>query len=139
MSKKLKNRPPDQGGKIKTKDSDAPNYDALAPAFCLKHVRGDYCVTKCSDEDKIALIEKIHGFGKFTWAQIKCQNRHTWGCEAIPRNAIRAAIPSVITEDVTILAFRFNKLAPMVGFREREVFHIVWLDREFTLYDHGGH
>ena len=43
-------------------------------------------------------------------------------------------IPSVITPDVKILAFRF---CAMVGFRDGVIFHVVWLDRGFTLYDHG--
>jgi hypothetical protein len=60
------------------------------------------------------------------------------GYEKIPHVRIRAGIPPAITEDVDILAFRFCGKAPMVGFRLDEVFFVVWLDRGFTLYDHGG-
>jgi hypothetical protein len=133
----LKHRAPDQGAHIKTRDAPSINYDTLSPAFCLKYLRGEYCVTKCSLQEKADLVEKMHGFGNLTWAQMKCQPRHKWGCETIPRKQIKAAIPSVITDDVTILVMRFQGTKPMVGFREREVFHIIWLDRDFTLYDHG--
>jgi hypothetical protein len=28
--------------------------------------------------------------------------------------------------------------APMVGYRVQAIFYILWLDRDFTLYDHGS-
>jgi len=26
----------------------------------------------------------------------------------------------------------------MVGYRQGHIFHVLWLDRDFTLYDHGS-
>jgi hypothetical protein len=49
---------------------------------------------------------------------------------------IKATIPSHLQSDINLLAFRFCAKAPMVGYREGNVFHVVWLDRAFTLYDH---
>ena len=136
---KLKHRAPGQGKNIKTRTSESVNPDTLHPAFGLTHLRGDYCVTRCKDEEKLALIDRLYKLSQLTWIQIKCSDRHTYGCEVIPRNQIRPLVPAIITDDVDILALRFYKLAPMVGFRDREIFHIVWLDREFKLYDHGKH
>jgi hypothetical protein len=59
------------------------------------------------------------------------------GCEKIARDAIRRPIPPGVTEDVTFLAFRFHGMKPMVGYRVNEMFHIIWFDRDFTLYDHS--
>ena len=43
-----------------------------------------------------------------------------------------------LTEDVQrLIAFRFAGNAPMVGYRVQAIFYILWLDRDFTLYDHG--
>jgi len=71
-----------------------------------------------------------------SWAQINQAPRHGLGYEKISHTSIKAAIPPHITEDVNFLAFRFSGKAPMVGYRKQEVFYIVWLDRNFTLYDH---
>lgn len=73
---------------------------------------------------------------QLTWQQLSQAPRHGQGFESIARKAIKGTFPSVLTQDVTILAFRFNGKAPMVGFRSGEVFHVVWLDRTFELYDH---
>jgi len=63
--------------------------------------------------------------------------RHGLGYEKIARTSIRAPIPTDITDDVTFIAFRFYGKAPMVGYREGYIFHILWIDRDFTLYSHG--
>ena len=41
------------------------------------------------------------------------------------------------TEDVKfLLAFRFDQMKPFVGFRNRFIFHVLFIDRDFTLYKH---
>ena len=61
------------------------------------------------------------------------------GFEKIPRGQILAGIPAQITEDVTdFWAFRFHGKAPMVGYKSGEVFHVLWFDPDFTLYNHGS-
>ena len=71
-----------------------------------------------------------------TWAQIRASDRHASGYEQIARSSIRGAIPPDITEDVSFIAFRFCAKAPMVGYRDGAVFHVIWLDRDFSLYRH---
>jgi hypothetical protein len=55
------------------------------------------------------------------------------GYEKISKNSIRATIPSHIKDDVIFIAFRFYGKAPMVGYRKDLIFHILWIDRTFTL------
>ena len=62
-----------------------------------------------------------------TWQEIINVPRHGLGHEIIPND-----------ESVNILAFRFSGQKPMVGYRQENVFYIIWLDRNFTLYDHGN-
>lgn len=71
-----------------------------------------------------------------TWIQIRGAHRHGLGTEKIEKSAIKVPIPTVVTEDVSLLAFRFSGKAPMVGFRERDVFHVLWFDRDYSLYKH---
>lgn len=62
--------------------------------------------------------------------------RHKLGFETIKRKCIKAAIPQEITEDVTFIAFRCIGKKPMVGYRDRNVFFVVWIDRTADLYNH---
>lgn len=56
-----------------------------------------------------------------------------------PRGAISEKPPSEMKPDADYIVFRFQGKKPMVGFRDAYgVFHILWLDRNFTLYDHGS-
>ena len=96
-----------------------------------------YCVSKCEKNEKVAILDKLHQLSQLTWVQLHQSPKHSYGYEKIPRNAIKRPVPSQITEDVTLIAFRFHGKAAMVGYREHEIFHIIWFDRDFSLYNHG--
>jgi hypothetical protein len=59
-----------------------------------------------------------------------------WKRKLFLRETFRPTIPPDVTDDVNFIAFRFYAKAPMVGYRSMEVFHIGWLDRDYSLYDH---
>jgi len=111
--------------------------DSRTPLFCLHHLQKGYCVLDCEKNEKAALAETLRKLSQLSWSQIRQAPRHGSGYEKISKNSIRAAIPPNVTEDTSIIAFRFCGKAPMVGYRLREVFHICWLDRKYTLYPHG--
>lgn len=73
-----------------------------------------------------------------TWRQLRSDDKHGLGSETISRDALKVALPPCVTDDATILAFRFKGKAPMVGFKLEGVFYILWLDRAFDVYDHGS-
>ncbi|MBI2853307.1 MAG: hypothetical protein HYX87_00100 [Chloroflexi bacterium] len=49
---------------------------------------------------------------------------------------MKVPIPSDITDDVQLLAMRFNGAKAMVGYREDNISHIIILDPKFRAYDH---
>ena len=95
-----------------------------------------YSVSCCNAEHQAAALRKIFTLSKMTWNEIQNAPRHGLGTEKIARSAIKAAIPSGVTEDVTFLALRYNGMAPMVGYRDGRTFHVLYLDHTFTLYPH---
>jgi hypothetical protein len=139
MTAKIKKQQGIGGKRIKSPDVPVPSStDHLSPVFCLRYLDKDFGLTNCEKDEKVSLIEKLHTLSQLTWAEIKCQHRHKNGVENIPRHQIRGRIPNFITEDVeNFTVFRFDGLKPMVGHRRGNVFHIIWLDRDFTLYDHN--
>jgi len=70
-----------------------------------------------------------------TWGDILKSNRHTAGTETIAATAIREG-ERPHAEGKNLLAFRFDGVAAMVGYRENATFHIMWLDHNFSLYQH---
>ena len=82
------------------------------------------------------MLSRLRCISQLTWREIRQQHRHRLGSEVIARESIRAGIPSFVTEDVKLLAFRAFGLAAMVGYRQGRVFNLIWVDREFKLYPH---
>jgi hypothetical protein len=108
----------------------------VAPVFCLRHLADGWKISDCERDDQAAFALTAEKLSQLTWQEIRSAPRHGLGTEKISRDALKAAVPATVTEDVQFLAFRFSGKKAMVGFRSREIFHVVWLDPSFTLYDH---
>jgi hypothetical protein len=124
-----------QGKHFVAPDPQLRDYEKEKPVFCLQYVDSAYCITKCSTEQRAGFASKIRGLSQLTWRQIRFAPKEGMGTEKIARSVIRRPIPEHITEDETLLAIRFHK-GRMVGYKEREIFRIVWFDCDFSLYDH---
>ena len=100
--------------------------------------RGQYGLETCKLREKADFADALHKRSQLTWNEIQNAPRHGLGSEKMPRSRIQASIPSHVTPDVTFLAFRFSGRKAMVGYRQGHIFYVMWLDRDFTLYDHGS-
>lgn len=134
----IKGPKPTKGNKVGL-NSGAARLDCNRekPLFSLQFVDPQYCISRCDRDEKAAFADMMRSMSQMTWNELRNAPKHGLGCEKINQSAIGRPIPSGVTEDVTFLAFRFHAKKPMVGFRVKDVFHVVWFDREFTLYDHG--
>jgi hypothetical protein len=107
------------------------------PIFCFKHLHKDYHIDKCTDNEKKQLIDKIIKISSITWKELEYASRKGLGAEKIQITSIKPSIPASFTDDVNhLLAFRFDGKKPFVGFRNKFVFHVFYIDRSFTLYNH---
>jgi len=130
-------RPEAKQGKTIATPSTGADSGREPPSFCFKHCVREYSVESCTTEEKSALADTLWQLSQRTWNELHSAHRHGSGCEKIDRTAIRVGIPRAVTEDANIWAFRFYGKAPMLGYRDGRMFHIVWLDRAFKVYDHG--
>ena len=113
------------------------SYDDCHPVFCLKYLQDNYGLDSCSRDEQASFAKALRKRSSMTWREIWAANRHGLGAEKINRNSIKAPIPRDITEDVDFfVAIRFCGRAPMVGYRIKDVFRIVWLDSKFEVYPH---
>ena len=137
MSKRrIKKVSPTQGNRFRAEET--PNYDKRPPVFSLEKLQtGNYCLSCLSKDHKAMFADAIFKRRNLLWEEIKKTDRHGLGIEKIPKTAIKAPIPNFITEEVTdFLVFRYNGKCPMVGYRQRDIFFVLWFDHNFTLYNH---
>ena len=136
--RRIKGVEPQQGHKVQVKPTSSQSTNHLHPAFSFKHMpSGEFDLSQCDKDEKASLSDTMYLLGQLTWAAIQGQNKHANGHEKIARDAIKTGIPSTVTEDVNLLAFRFQGKKAMVGFRKDKIFYVLWLDRSFKLYNHG--
>jgi len=137
---KLKPKSGDSGkGKLTLPSSTTStnNSQLEPPVFCLRYLTKGYSLSDCQKEEKAAFADTLERLSNLTWSQIFSAGRRGCGFEKISRSSIKSSVPPHVTDDVVFIAFRFCAKAPMVGYREDSIFRIVWIDRDFTLYDHG--
>lgn len=134
--KRLKQQKLEQGKKfkveVKTTPPDISDYFAFSFLF-LKH---PYHVDNCCNADKIALVTQLAKLCTITWNQIYSSHRHGFGTERISQNSIRPSLPSHITKEITINALRFSGRKPMIGYRQKNIFYILFLDHNLSVYQH---
>ncbi|MEM9538468.1 MAG: hypothetical protein AAGA60_03040 [Cyanobacteria bacterium P01_E01_bin.42] len=133
--RKIKQPSISEGKQIKSQQ-DESNPDRQTPIFSFKYLDRQYSIAQCTKDEKAALIDTLDRLSQLSWRELRQAPKHGLGYEKISRDAIRASIPNSITEDVNFIAFRFCGKAPMVGYRDGAIFHLIWLDRDFSLYDH---
>jgi len=134
----------------KRKDKSSPlikpaSYDSFfsgesfteKPCFCFQYLHPGFTSSECSDDQKSGLLLTFEKLSGLRWVEIESSPRHGLGSEKIERKSIKPGIPKAVPKEATFLAIRFSGLAPMVGFREKNIFHIVFIDAKFNVYDHG--
>lgn len=138
MNPKTKDRR-NRGKHFVASDLPTHDYDHDSPAFCLRYVDSDYCITRCSEEQRNSFIDSMLKLGQMTWRQILLTNKKSkLGSEKLPQTAINRPKPKHLTADQSLIAIRFWDKARMVGYRERDVFRIIWFDCDYSLYNHGS-
>jgi hypothetical protein len=120
------------------KEKEQVSFDAYQhPIFCFKHIHQDFALDHCTADEKVALIEQIIRLSKMTWHEIQYAPKHGMGSEKIDTTSIKPNLPSMLTDDVKhLLALRFRGKAPFVGWRNKFIFHVFYIDRAFGLYNH---
>lgn len=106
------------------------------PVFCLHYLEPKYCLTKCSQPERASFADTIRILSQFPWTEIIAKKISGFE-KIINKKSIKGKLPSIINEDESIIGFHFHGRQPMLGIRRDCIFHIMWFDPRFELYDHG--
>lgn len=128
---------PNRGNRLIVEETE--DYNKMVPLFSLERLQsGDYCLSNLKKEDKAAFADSMFKRKGVTWNEIQQMTRHALGYEKIAVTSIRTAVPKFITEEQeNLIAFRFNGKKPMIGYRYKNIFYVLWFDHNFTVYDHS--
>lgn len=138
-SKKLKKKRGKGGERILAPNTkNTPSSDLACPVFSFEYLQKGYCIRDCQVSEKADFAMQLRQLSELNWRELRAADKHGLGYEKISKKAIRPRIPLHITDDVNLIAFRFSGKKPMVGYRNGKTFYVVWLDRNFSLYDHGS-
>jgi hypothetical protein len=113
--------------------------DDAPPRFSFRYLvkHADFGFESLDAEHKVALVNTMYKLSQLPWKQLRLAPRHGLGYEEIARDSLRFALPAAVTEDKTIVAFRFHAKAPMLGYRSAwGTFYIVAFDSRFLAYRH---
>lgn len=126
-------------GKIKSRDEPVPQpkADDRPPVFSFEYLQKGWCIADCQPIERSKMLDRIRMLSELSWSELRQQDRHKLGTETLPFHAIKGAkIPAFVTPDVKLLAFRAWEKVAMVGYKDDRVFYVLWIDREFKLYNH---
>ena len=115
------------------------DFDQDTPKFCLRHLQNDYDVNNLTQSGRAAFAVALQRRSALTWTQLLMAPKHGLGKEFMPKEQIRAPIPPAFADADRFMVFRYDGTLPMAGVRAGNVFHILWIEKQYgDLYDHGS-
>lgn len=108
------------------------------PIFSLQNISNHnlFSYKKCSKDEKLALIERLIMLSEYPWSKIYAENRHGIGAEKVKIPKVRLSQGTPKDRQHYALRFHTSNKA-FVGYKcENSIFHIIWIDRGWKLYDH---
>lgn len=144
MTKKNRLRHRDSQTKnLLTPPAPPVDWDETKPLFSLEYIGcKNYDLKCCDHQDKAIFLDAIYKRSGLTWKQIKSQPKDRLGWELLDNDKtnmkLREMAKKKLTEDVKIWVFRAKSktIRRMVGHRDRQVFYILFLDPNGSLYEH---
>jgi hypothetical protein len=114
--------------RIAARETPRQSTNRLRPIFSLYNLAAGFSVSDCQPNHKAEFAQRLEELSRLTWGEIVQAPRRGLGSETFAQNTIRVPIPDFVTPDVTLLSWRFGGAARIIGYRDDQVLHIVWVD-----------
>lgn len=117
------------------------------PLFSFRHIcQKDFCAKKMPVEKFKAYSDKLRILSDLEWSAIESSPKETNGFELMPVSSLNATLPTLFKTLQEIWVFRFGgggnvgsrTSGRIAGVREGDSFFVLFIDRDFTLYNHGS-
>lgn len=87
-------------------------------------------------QDFLLRLKKYSDLG---WKQMAVEKRHDYGWEYLSHDRMKHQLPTAVTPEVQLMVLRSsNDKRAMVGFREWNIFHVIFIEANFNdIYEHS--
>jgi hypothetical protein len=107
------------------------------PFFSFQYLHPVRHVRELMQSQQAELVKQLCALSERTWQQLWDAPHGGVGCERI-RQELNFKWPAALAGQ-TVLAFKYCGKLSMVGFRDKNVFHIVGIDKDFKNNSCYGH
>lgn len=131
----------------KSGNENIPELDKELPSFSFRYIvnQDNYNLEskKASHQLKAKVLHSLHKYSKQTWVDFIGDKKRT-GVEQIGLSnlkKLKVNLPKTgfYSEIKKVAVFRVsNNEARIVGWRHKHICYILWIDWDFTSYDHGS-
>ena len=126
------------GKYIKSPDVPSSLSNVDHPIFCFRYIKHrKHGIKKLPSNGKAKLITKLHHLSQMTWYDIQLTSKGKNGAEKLPARLLPVASVPGADKITDFLAIRYDAHKRFVGYQNEFVFHILWIDVDGKLYDHG--
>lgn len=124
-----------RGRKISGTAFDSPHEtgstDHLAPVFSFSDTCPNHFLLEHWQSNELKqLIQALRDFGNRSWSEL----RKLKGFKSVDQRHFSQPLPEYISPELTIWECRVTGRARLFGYRNKNVFHIVWFDRNHEVY-----
>lgn len=110
---------------------DTGSTDHLNPVFSFMDVCPNHFQLSDWQGDELkALIACLRDMSGRKWSEVRMNK----GFKSVDPRTFSKELPQYISPEVTIYEFRVSKKARIFGHRVRNVFRVVWFDRNHEVY-----
>lgn len=134
-------KPKKETGSYKTNDKKDIPQQHKHPIFCFKYLDKKWGLENCDKAFRSSFIEKIIKYSSFSWYQLQIKDRHKGGCETLDPSTskLKCKLPGEIYDGKSkIYSFRASGLNPFVGIKQDNILHVIGIDHNMKMYDHGS-
>ncbi len=117
--------------------ADRDDSDKRPPQFCFEFMDKKLCISRSEKSVRSKFAQRLRELSQTSWEQLRQLSREK-GYETIRDEQILVGIPECRTPDTPIISIRCGDKARLIGYRNKRVFHIIWVDvSPFKVYNHG--
>jgi hypothetical protein len=134
LAKHLRAPEPRSGTKLRAPDGRPDgSTNQRHPVFCFRYLRNH---DECPADDIVALVKKLRQLSQLTWQAISLASSQGPGTEYIKTYQIKVELHEIAKREDSVMAIRYSGKARMLGLREGATLQILWIDHDFTAYQH---
>jgi len=144
MNNWIKNPKYNQDPQISSDITNSKGQSSENTVFCFKHIDKDYdvenlCGPKTNNKFTKSFIKKLQKISQITLSEVQGDDRKGFGYELLKIEQLKKRIPHSVTIDIQQLnVFVFGGDGRIVGYYNKNIFHILFIDTHLKIYNHGS-